>query len=62
MNDKTKYTKVPIKKEREIKCEFAENTGDTCAKRLNCCDCGGNDCGCRYCWSCNACEHCLRGD
>ena len=22
---------------------------------------GGNDCGCAYCWSCNACENCLDG-
>jgi hypothetical protein len=30
-----------------------------CSEIYNCCDCGGNDCGCRYCWSCNACEDCL---
>jgi len=35
-----------------------------CEKIYNCCDCGckdsnGNGCGCRYCWSCNACEECL---
>lgn len=31
----------------------------TCASIYNCCDCGGNNCGCAYCWSCNACEYCL---
>lgn len=25
---------------------------------LNCCDCGGSGCGCRYCYSCNCCENC----
>jgi hypothetical protein len=25
----------------------------------DCCDCGGYDCGCAYCWSCNACDACL---
>jgi len=30
-----------------------------CDKQYNCCDCGGEDCGCGYCFSCNACEDCL---
>lgn len=30
-----------------------------CEEIYNCCDCGGNDCDCHYCWSCNACEDCL---
>ena len=30
-----------------------------CDEWYNCCDCGGVDCGCAYCWSCNACEDCL---
>lgn len=29
-----------------------------CSEIFNCCDCGGNDCDCSYCWSCNACEEC----
>lgn len=33
-----------------------------CGEIYNCCDCGGNDCGCAYCWSCNACEDCLNED
>ena len=31
----------------------------TCSELFNCCDCGGHDCGCRYCWTCNACDTCL---
>jgi len=38
-------------------CEYAHD-GMTCADSFNCCDCGGHDCGCSYCWSCNACENC----
>lgn len=34
----------------------------TCEDFYDCCDCGGNDCGCAYCWSCNACEECLSED
>ena len=30
----------------------------TCSDFFNCCDCGGNDCGCGYCWSCKACDNC----
>jgi len=33
-----------------------------CAKNYNCCSCGGNDCGCRECFDCNACESCLEFD
>lgn len=29
-----------------------------CEDIYNCCDCGGHDCGCAYCWSCKACEAC----
>lgn len=35
----------------------------TCDDFYNCCSCGTEDqdngCGCRYCFSCNACEACL---
>lgn len=36
-----------------------------CRKHYNCCDCGkaidaDSGCGCRYCFSCNACEECLK--
>lgn len=24
----------------------------------NCCNCGGEGCGCSYCWFCQACENC----
>ena len=44
-------------------CEYVINEGDpTCEDMFDCCDCGGNDCGCRYCWSCNACDECLDED
>ncbi|MCG6459633.1 hypothetical protein K6U44_04060 [Vibrio parahaemolyticus] len=39
----------------------AENRHE-CTDLYNCCDCGGHHCGCRYCFSCNACDHCLNGD
>lgn len=38
---------------------------ETCADMgYDCCNCGDpeNGCGCRYCWSCNACEACLNDD
>lgn len=31
------------------------------AHYAQCCDCGGNGCGCSGCFSCNACDHC-RGE
>lgn len=45
-------------------CEELE-TGSKleCADLYNCCACGADDqengCGCRYCFSCNACSTCL---
>lgn len=46
----------------EILNDMCENlnsdiTAD-CSELYNCCDCGGNECGCAYCWSCNACSEC----
>ena len=41
-------------------CEYKSNEG-TCEDWYNCCDCGGEECGCGYCWTCNACDHCLNG-
>lgn len=35
--------------------ELCENK---CSKMFDCCDCGGNNCGCSGCWSCNACDNC----
>jgi len=41
-------------------CEIADDNGNhDCSVMFDCCDCGGYDCGCAYCWSCNACETCL---
>jgi len=45
----------------EIKYDFVEVV-KTCEDDLDCCDCGGADCECRYCWSCNACDECLAGE
>jgi len=39
-------------------CIYVKENFD-CERKFNCCDCGGNECGCAYCWSCNACENCL---
>lgn len=30
----------------------------TCSQLYTCCSCGDNDCGCPYCFDCNACEAC----
>ncbi|EKO3607081.1 hypothetical protein M6C35_001989 [Vibrio metschnikovii] len=40
-------------------CEEMDNSGRGCSEFYNCCDCGGNQCGCAYCFSCRACDHCL---
>ncbi len=44
------------------KCVNKDETGLTCFELYDCCDCGADNiqcCGCRYCFSCNACEYCL---
>lgn len=39
-------------------CEH-KGDGSTCGDRYNCCGCGGGaDCGCPYCFDCNACGAC----
>lgn len=54
-NYKAYLSKVPT---LDSECDyFADHTD--CSAMFNCCDCGGVGCGCHYCWSCNACEHCL---
>jgi len=30
----------------------------TCSQLYTCCSCGGNDCGCHYCFDCHACDAC----
>lgn len=40
-------------------CEEMDGRGRGCGEHYNCCDCGGNNCGCAYCFSCNACDNCL---
>lgn len=47
----------------EPTCErVLEGSRIDCDGMYNCCDCGGNDCGCMYCWSCNACDTCLSSE
>lgn len=49
-----------------MSCEAVACGELSCEEQYNCCDCGTDDqdngCGCRYCWSCNACEECLNED
>ena len=41
-------------------CENIQDGGKyKCEDLYNCCDCGGDDCGCGGCFSCNACIVCL---
>jgi len=46
--------------------ELVDGNKSECTDLYNCCDCGANDeeggCGCRYCFSCNACSTCLSGE
>lgn len=52
-----------IIKELEMKGVGEMKEACNCEEIYNCCDCGGEDeeygCGCRYCWSCNACDDCI---
>jgi len=41
-----------------IKSVEKATTAIDCSDLFNCCDCGGNNCGCDYCSSCNYCESC----
>lgn len=43
-------------------CESLRFGRYECDELYNCCSCGGNDCGCRYCHDCNACEVCLEDE
>lgn len=46
---------------RKILPQYGPIEGElcNCERVYDCCDCGGYQCGCAYCWSCNACENCL---
>ncbi len=46
----------------ENMCEEMDNQGNCCFEHYNCCDCGGNDCGCPGCFSCKACPFCKEED
>lgn len=48
-----------VEVEKGTICDNLFHTGQSCSELYDCCDCGGNDCGCAYCFSCNACEYCL---
>lgn len=39
-----------------------EKFGYQCCDAHNCCSCGGNECGCGYCFNCKACDVCLNPD
>ncbi len=40
-------------------CEnLCSSTAICCSALYNCCNCGSGNCGCAYCWSCNACSEC----
>ena len=47
---------------QEQVAQFAEcywkPEGKSCEDLYNCCDCGGTNCGCPGCWTCNACKVC----
>lgn len=43
-------------------CEYLGFNFHTCHEMYSCCSCGGNDCGCRYCFDCNACDTCKEDD
>lgn len=43
-------------------CEEMDGNGDCCHQHYNCCDCGGNNCGCSGCFSCKACPFCKDED
>lgn len=59
INATTMFTSVG---EKLTSC-LKESNGYDCFTRFNCCTCGTKDqdngCGCRYCFSCNACDYCL---
>lgn len=43
---------------KQSECERVLEGNSKCENIYDCCDCGGNECGCAYCWSCNACDTC----
>lgn len=66
-------TQFGVQLKTESKCEYTNAFGKdrkgnprTCGDMYDCCDCGTRDedkgCGCSYCFSCNACEHCINED
>lgn len=43
---------------QEVCDNISKSDKTTCHELYNCCDCGGTDCGCQYCFSCKACHVC----
>jgi hypothetical protein len=47
-------------------CENLAHGGSECSMMYNCCDCGAGEddlnCGCAYCFTCQACDNCLECD
>lgn len=76
LTDNTSLTIKPFKSEqganrvKELVQDILDNMCENlcgevaldCSELYNCCDCGGNNCGCAYCWSCNACDECQSED
>jgi len=48
-------TLIPPENECE---EVSDEHNYICSDLYDCCSCGGVDCGCRYCFDCNACDNC----
>lgn len=45
---------VPVEEEECLNA----GDGSECSEMYDCCRCGGNKCGCAYCFDCNACHVC----
>lgn len=58
--ESAEYSKAHI--QENILDDMCENLradgGLNCHELFDCCDCGGNNCGCGYCFSCNGCSEC----
>ncbi|HAS5696685.1 hypothetical protein [Vibrio cholerae] len=56
--DSLKRAEAGINEILKNMCEEMDNQGNCCSEHYNCCNCGTGNCGCRYCFSCNACSFC----
>lgn len=46
----------------DANCEYLNANGRDCTYMYDCCNCGGADCGCAYCFDCKACDHCKNAE